>query len=174
MNRDALESTFTRRRVVFFSRRKGRLWEKGETSGHSLELVQIYRDCDQDSLLVIARPLGPVCHLGHSTCFGGAPITAAERVAFLGELEDVISQRASVGPKDSYTARLLDFGVRRIAQKVGEEGLEVALAATAGTDSEVIAEASDLLYHLLVLLKSRSIDLAAVIEELRSRHAART
>jgi phosphoribosyl-ATP pyrophosphohydrolase/phosphoribosyl-AMP cyclohydrolase len=150
------------------------LWEKGETSGHSLELLQIYTDCDQDSLLVIARPRGPVCHIGSSTCFGEGPTTAAERLAFLARLEHIISQRIGARADDSYTTRLLDAGIKRIAQKVGEEGVEVALAAAAGTDTEVVAEASDLIYHLLVLLKARGLSLGSVVEELRGRHVTGT
>jgi phosphoribosyl-AMP cyclohydrolase / phosphoribosyl-ATP pyrophosphohydrolase len=171
MNRDALESTFARRRVVFFSRSKARLWEKGETSGHSLDLVQIHTDCDHDTLLVTARPRGPICHLGSSTCFGDGPASQAERVAFLCELEDVIAKRISERPEGSYTARLFAAGIKRIAQKVGEEGLEVALAGAAGTEEELIAETADLLYHLLVLLKSRGLNLAPVVQELNDRHA---
>jgi phosphoribosyl-ATP pyrophosphohydrolase/phosphoribosyl-AMP cyclohydrolase len=171
MNSEALRETFSRRHVVFFSRSKQRLWEKGETSGHFLELAGIRTDCDRDTLLVTAWPRGPVCHVGTATCFGDEPVTAAERLAFLGTLESVIAQRATERPEGSYTARLLAQGPRRIAQKVGEEGLEVALAAVAETDDKVISESADLLFHLLVMLKSRGLPLERVVAELQARHA---
>jgi len=186
MNREALRETFDRRRVVFYSRTKGRLWEKGETSGHSLDVVEIRTDCDRDALLVTALPRGPACHLGTDTCFGderafasgvaggearaGAP-PSAPPLAFLASLESIIEQRIAERPEGSYTARLFAQGSKRIAQKVGEEGLEVALAAVAETDDKVLAESADLLYHLLVLLKSRGLPLAGVVAELESRHA---
>ncbi len=173
MNREALRETLARRRVVFFSRSKQRLWEKGETSGHTLELETIRADCDHDALLVTARPLGPVCHVGTATCFGDEPATPGERLAFLASLEEVIERRIAERPEGSYTARLFAQGPKRIAQKVGEEGLEVALAAAAETDDKVVAESADLLYHLLVLLKSRGLPLASVVAELQSRHAGK-
>ncbi len=172
MNREALRETLTRRRVVFYSRSRQRLWEKGETSGHTLELAAVRTDCDRDTLLVTAIPAGPVCHLGTATCFGDDAPTAAGRLAFLGALEGVIAQRMAYRPEGSYTARLLAEGPKRIAQKVGEEGLEVALAAVAETDDKLVAESADLLYHLLILLKSRGLRLEQVIAELQSRHAA--
>ena len=171
MNREALRETLMRRRVVFFSRSKQRLWEKGETSGHSLELGQIRADCDRDTLLVTAWPRGPACHLGTATCFGDEALTAAGRLAFLAALEGIIAQRIAERPEGSYTARLVAQGPKRLAQKVGEEGLEVALAAAAETDDKVIAEVADLLFHLLVLLKSRELPLERVVAELQSRHA---
>ncbi|TLY79958.1 MAG: bifunctional phosphoribosyl-AMP cyclohydrolase/phosphoribosyl-ATP diphosphatase HisIE [Gammaproteobacteria bacterium] len=171
MNREALSETLTRRRVVFFSRSKQRLWEKGETSGHRLELAQIRADCDRDTLLVTAWPHGPACHLGTATCFGDEALTAAERLAFLAALEAIIAQRIAERPEGSYTARLFAEGPKRLAQKVGEEGLEVALAAAAETDDKLIAESADLLFHLLVLLKSRGLPLERVVAELQSRHA---
>ena len=173
MNRQALRETLDRRRVVFFSRSKQRLWEKGETSGHFLELAEIHADCDHDTLLVTAWPRGPVCHLGTKTCFGDEPLTSAERLSFLGGLEGVIAQRITDRPEGSYTARLFAQGPKRIAQKVGEEGLEVALAAVAEADDKVIAESADLLFHLLVLLKSRGLPLERVVAELQSRHAGK-
>jgi phosphoribosyl-AMP cyclohydrolase / phosphoribosyl-ATP pyrophosphohydrolase len=172
VNREALEATLTRGRVVFFSRSKGRLWEKGETSGHALEVAEIHADCDRDALLVSVWPQGPVCHLGSANCFGREPNTT-EQLAFLGELEHVIGERMAARLPGSYTARLVASGMRRIAQKVSEEGLEVALAAAAGTDGEVVAEASDLFYHVLVLLKARGLNLKRVLAELRARHEAR-
>jgi len=171
MSPEALRETLTRRRVVFFSRSRRRLWEKGETSGHTLQLVGVCADCDRDTLLVTALPAGPVCHLGTPTCFG-ADTSAAGALAFLGRLESVIAQRMADRPEGSYTARLHAAGPKRIAQKVGEEGLEVALAAVAETDAKLIAESADLLYHLLLLLKSRGLRLEHVVAELQSRHAA--
>jgi len=147
------------------------LWEKGETSGHRLELAQIRADCDRDTLLVTAWPHGPACHLGTATCFGDEALTAAERLAFLAALEAIIAQRIAERPEGSYTARLFAEGPKRLAQKVGEEGLEVALAAAAETDDKLIAESADLLFHLLVLLKSRGLPLERVVAELQSRHA---
>ena len=158
---------------MFYSRSKQRLWEKGETSGHFLELVEVRTDCDSDALLVTALPMGPVCHTGTATCFGDDPLTAAERLAFLAELEGIIERRVTDRPEGSYTARLFSQGPKRIAQKVGEEGLEVALASVAETDDKVISESADLLFHLLVLLKSHGLPLAKVVAELASRHADR-
>lgn len=172
MNREALRETLTRRRVVFFSRSRQCLWEKGETSGHTLELAAVRTDCDRDTLLVTALPAGPVCHLGTATCFGGS-VSTAGRLAFLGALEAVIARRIADRPEGSYTARLHAEGPKRIAQKVGEEGLEVALAAVAETDAKLIAESADLLYHLLLLLRSRGLRLEHVVAELESRHADR-
>jgi phosphoribosyl-ATP pyrophosphohydrolase/phosphoribosyl-AMP cyclohydrolase len=173
MNAEALAQTFTRRRVVFFSRSKQRLWMKGETSGHVLDLVDVRTDCDRDALLVTARPNGPVCHVGTPTCFGDGDAAAASSLAFLSRLEGVIEQRIAENPEGSYTARLFAKGPNRIAQKVGEEGLEVALAAVAEGDDKVISESADLLYHLLVLLKSRGVPLARIVSELESRHAGK-
>src|SRR5262245_56685143 len=170
MNRESLTATLERRRVVFFSRSRKQLWEKGETSGHHLEVVAIRTDCDRDTLLVTARPAGPVCHLGTATCFGDEPATAGSGLTFLARLESVIEQRIAERPEGSYTARLYAQGPRRIAQKVGEEGLEVALAGAAETDDKVIAESADLLFHLLVLLKSRGVPFERVVSELASRH----
>jgi phosphoribosyl-ATP pyrophosphohydrolase/phosphoribosyl-AMP cyclohydrolase len=173
MNREALDATLARERVVFFSRSKQRLWEKGETSGHFLQLVALRADCDADTLLLTALPAGPVCHTGSASCFGDEPVTAAAPLSFLLELEQLIAQRIAEAPEGSYTASLYARGVRRVAQKVGEEGLEVALAGAGESDDALLAESADLLYHLLVLLRSRSLPLAAVIEQLRRRHAAR-
>jgi phosphoribosyl-ATP pyrophosphohydrolase/phosphoribosyl-AMP cyclohydrolase len=178
MNREALVATLTRRRVVFFSRSKGRLWEKGETSGHFLDLVEVQADCDRDALLVSAWPRGAVCHTGSGSCFGDVSPDIEEPSAFLAKLEQVIGERMATRPEGSYTAKLLAGGWARIAQKMGEEGLEAALACAGGSDNEVIAEASDLLYHMLVMLKVRGLTLQRVISELQRRHeislAART
>jgi len=170
MNREALAATRARRRVVFWSRSKQRLWEKGETSGNHLELVDLVADCDRDTLLVLADPHGPACHLGTRTCFGEGPQSRVEPLGFLARLESVIAQRAAQTPEQSYTARLIAEGPRRLAQKVGEEGVEVALAGVGGSDAEVLSESADLLFHLLVLLRSRGLRLDQVVSELASRH----
>jgi len=170
MNRDALSATLERGRVVFYSRSKRRLWEKGESSGNFLQLIELRADCDADALLIVASPAGPVCHTGSASCFGDETLTAAASLSFLLALEQVIAQRIAEGPEGSYTASLYARGVRRVAQKVGEEGLEVALAGAGESDPALLGECADLLYHLLVLLRSRSLPLEAVIEELRRRH----
>jgi phosphoribosyl-ATP pyrophosphohydrolase/phosphoribosyl-AMP cyclohydrolase len=171
MNREALAETLASNRVTFWSRSKQRLWTKGETSGNFLELRGIAADCDGDTLLVLAQPEGPACHLGTRTCWGeNAPQSAAEPLAFLSTLEEVIKQRIVARPEGSYTAKLLAEGTLRIAQKVGEEGLELALAAVAQSDQEVIGEAADLLYHTLLLLQVKELSLAKVIAKLESRH----
>ena len=170
MNRQALSETFSRGRVVFFSRSKQRLWEKGETSGNSLELVEVRADCDADTLLIIARPRGPACHLGLATCFGETPGTNAASLAFLATLEEVIGQRVTEKPEGSYTAKLHAQGIRRVAQKVGEEGVEFALAAVSESDEKVAEEAADLIFHLLLGLRSRSVTLRRVVEQLQRRH----
>ena len=173
MNREALHETFARRRVVFFSRSKQRLWEKGETSGHTLDFIEARVDCDGDTLLIVARPRGPACHLGLNTCFGEHSPAQAVRLGFLAALEELVKQRIAEQPEGSYTARLFAEGPRRIAQKVGEEGVELAIAAAAEPDDKVIGEASDLLFHLIVLLKSRGLSLEQVIDELQRRHQAK-
>ena len=171
MNREALAATLSSGRVTFWSRTKSRLWTKGETSGNHLEVHSIAADCDGDTLLILARPAGPACHLGTRTCFGGTPPrAAAEALAFLGTLQEVIAERIARPAPDSYTARLLGEGPTRVAQKVGEEGLELALAAVAQGDAEVIGEAADLLYHVLVLLQAKQLSLAQVVVELERRH----
>jgi phosphoribosyl-ATP pyrophosphohydrolase/phosphoribosyl-AMP cyclohydrolase len=159
--------------VTFFSRSKQRLWTKGETSNHFLDLVSIAADCDRDTLLALARPRGPVCHLGTATCWGDAPQPQAGKIGFLAELEQIIAARIAARPEGSYTTKLLDAGIRRMAQKVGEEGLEVALAAVAETDGELVGEAADLCFHLLLLLKAKNLSLSAVAAELESRHKSR-
>ena len=170
MNREALEQTVARRRAVFFSRSKQRLWEKGETTGHTLDVVDVVTDCDRDTLLVTARARGPACHNGTLTCFGNEARTAATGIAFLAKLESVIAQRAAEKPEASYTARLLEKGVQRVAQKVGEEGVELALAGAAQDEDKVIGESADLLFHMLVLLRARGVSLGQVVSELEKRH----
>ena len=173
MNREALRETLNQGRVVFYSRSRQKLWLKGETSGHFLDVVSVTTDCDSDTLLILAEPHGPVCHRGTATCFPDRPAAAAEELAFLAQLESVIAQRIADKPSGSYTARLFAEGRSRIAQKVAEEGVEVALAAVVEDDGKLVAEAADLLYHLLLLVKSRGLSLARVVHELESRHANR-
>jgi phosphoribosyl-AMP cyclohydrolase / phosphoribosyl-ATP pyrophosphohydrolase len=170
MNREALAATQAGGRVTFFSRSKQRLWTTGETSGHFLEVRAIAADCDGDALLILAHPLGPACHRGTLTCFGeGAPQSAAQPYGYLGVLTETIRQRIAARPPGSYTAKLLEEGPRRIAQKVGEEGLELALASVAQGDQAVIAEAADLLYHVVLLLEAKGLSLAQVVAELAAR-----
>ena len=170
MNREAVEQTLARKRAVFFSRSKQRLWEKGETTGHTLDVVDVALDCDNDTLLVTAHARGPACHNGTVTCFGDATRSAAGDIAFLSKLESVIAQRASDKPENSYTARLLAKGLGKVAQKVGEEGVETALAGAGESEQKVIEESADLLFHLLVLLRARGLTLAQVVRQLESRH----
>jgi phosphoribosyl-AMP cyclohydrolase / phosphoribosyl-ATP pyrophosphohydrolase len=170
MNGAALRATLERGRVVFFSRSKQRLWEKGETSGNYLDLVAARTDCDRDAVLVSVRSPRPVCHLGTRSCFADMPASAADALVFLSHLERLIKRRIAERPDGSYTAQLAAAGARRIAQKVGEEGVELALAGVTESDDRVIAEAADLIYHILVLLRSRGLNLARVVAELAARH----
>ncbi|MCW5579810.1 MAG: bifunctional phosphoribosyl-AMP cyclohydrolase/phosphoribosyl-ATP diphosphatase HisIE [Luteimonas sp.] len=163
MDRAALAQTLASRRVTFFSRSKGRLWTKGESSGHFLDLVSVDVDCDGDTLLVQAHPQGPTCHLQRESCFPAAPGST------LCALSALVERRAVERPEGSYTTKLFDGGIRRIAQKVGEEGVETALAAVAQDDDALLGESADLLFHLLVLLRARGLDLADVEAKLRSR-----
>ena len=173
MNRESLRVTLGDKRVTFYSRSKQRLWTKGETSGNFLHLVDASIDCDQDTLLLTAHPDGPTCHKGTDSCFGDNIGTTATRLAFLSQLETVIEQRVSERPEGSYTARLWSEGATRMAQKVGEEGVEVALAAVTQNDDKLVGEAADLLFHLTLLLKSRQLSLAHVVTELERRHTAK-
>ena len=166
MNQEALQKTLNEGKVTFFSRTKNRLWTKGETSGHFLNVVSITPDCDNDTLLVLANPIGPTCHLGTSSCFS----PAAADWTFLYQLEQLLASRKSADPASSYTAKLYASGTKRIAQKVGEEGVETALAATVNDRFELTNEASDLMYHLLVLLQDQDLNLSAIIDNLRARH----
>ena len=167
MDRAALDATIADRLVTFHSRSRGGPWRKGETSGNLLDLVDIRFDCDRDALLVLATPRGPTCHTGSESCFGdeGAP-----GMGFLATLARTVADRATADPESSYTARLLAEGTKRLAQKVGEEGVEVALAAMAGDADELAAEAADLVFHLTVLLEASGSSWEAVIAELRRRH----
>lgn len=169
MNREALQKTLETKRVTFFSRSKGRLWTKGETSGNFLNLVDMAADCDKDTLLVTVNAEGPACHLGTTSCFGNLQ----SRWQFLRDLEVLLASRKGADPATSYTASLYARGTKRIAQKVGEEGVETALAATVHDREELRNEAADLVYHLLVLLQTENLELADVIDILRERHAAR-
>ena len=166
MNAEALKLTLERRRLVFWSRSRQTLWEKGETSGHTLNLVSIRTDCDQDTLLAKALPAGPVCHTGAADCFDQ---TAASD-GFLYQLQGIIATRAQAAPEESYTARLLEKGRQKIAQKVGEEAVELILEAQSGPDHLFLNETADMLYHLLVLLHSRGLSLADVERTLQERH----
>ncbi len=173
MSEDSLRDTLESGRVVFFSRSRQQLWTKGETSGNFLNVVNVSTDCDHDAILVTADPLGPTCHLGSESCFDEAEATDAQRLAFLSLLERIIANRIAEQPDGSYVARLFERGPSRMAQKVGEEGIEVALASVTRDDDGVISESADLLFHLLLLLRSRDLSLAAVVDELRARHASR-
>ncbi|WP_417605767.1 bifunctional phosphoribosyl-AMP cyclohydrolase/phosphoribosyl-ATP diphosphatase HisIE [Oceanimonas baumannii] len=167
MNGDALAKTRETGHVTFFSRTKNRLWTKGESSGHVLQLKDISTDCDSDTLLVMAEPVGPTCHLGNVSCFNEQQTPA---LTFLAELEQVIASRKGADPESSYTASLYARGTKRIAQKVGEEGVETALAATVHDKDELVNESADLLYHLTVLLQQEGLELTDVINKLKERH----
>jgi len=169
MSEESLDKTLKTGLVTFFSRSREQLWTKGETSGHTLELVDIVEDCDQDTLLVQALPQGPTCHRGTRTCFGEQ---APPLLGFLADLEEIIEQRKSASAESSYTAKLLTEGIQRCAQKVGEEGVEVALAAVANDSEELLGESADLIYHLLIVLAARDLTLDRVIERLQQRHSA--
>ncbi|GLS84757.1 bifunctional phosphoribosyl-AMP cyclohydrolase/phosphoribosyl-ATP diphosphatase HisIE [Paraferrimonas haliotis] len=165
MSPDALQQTLTTNKVTFYSRTKQRLWVKGETSGHYLMVDSLCLDCDNDTLLIQARPEGPTCHLGTVSCFN-----QIDAQSFLGQLENVISQRKANASDGSYTASLFARGTKRIAQKVGEEGVEVALAAVTQDRQNLIDESSDLLYHLLVVLQDQDVSLDEVLSNLYARH----
>jgi phosphoribosyl-ATP pyrophosphohydrolase/phosphoribosyl-AMP cyclohydrolase len=165
MDRGALAATLATGRVTFYSRSRQRQWMKGESSGDILEFVGVETDCDADTLLVQARPRGPTCHLGRASCFADAPGD------FLAQLDALVARRERERPPGSYTARLFDAGVRHIAQKVGEEGVETALAAAVQDDAALLGEAADLVFHLTVLLRARGLGLVDVEAVLRDRHA---
>lgn len=167
MDRAAFDETLRRGEVTFFSRSKQRLWTKGESSGHFLDLVSIETDCDRDTLLVRAVPHGPTCHLGRVSCFPEAP---GDELAFLGELDELIARRERERPEGSYTTHLFAKGAAAIAKKVGEEAVETALAAVGEDDAALCAEAADLLFHLQVLLRARGLSLADAVAVLRQRH----
>ena len=164
MNREALARTLASGRVCFFSRSRNSLWTKGESSGHFLDLVRLEADCDGDTLLVQAHPNGPTCHLDRASCFAQAP------APFLAELDALVAQRERERPVGSYSTKLFEAGTRHIAQKVGEEGVETALAGVAQDDEALLGESADLIFHLLVLLRSRGLSLAQVVATLEQRH----
>jgi phosphoribosyl-AMP cyclohydrolase / phosphoribosyl-ATP pyrophosphohydrolase len=163
MNREALESTLASGRVCFFSRSKNRLWTKGESSGHFLQLLSVQTDCDSDALLVLAHPNGPTCHLQRSSCFADAPAN------FLTMLEKRIAGRKNADPATSYSKRLMDSGLDKVAQKVGEEAVETVIAALVQGREATLNESADLLYHLLVLLQCKDLTLAEVLAVLEKR-----
>ncbi|TOP34693.1 bifunctional phosphoribosyl-AMP cyclohydrolase/phosphoribosyl-ATP diphosphatase HisIE [Vibrio parahaemolyticus] len=169
MNQDALAKTGETGQVTFFSRTKERLWTKGETSGNALQLVNISLDCDNDTLLVRVNPIGPTCHTGTTTCWDGDAQEESQMV-WLHQLERLLAARKSADPDSSYTASLYARGTKRISQKVGEEGVEVALAATSGDKAELVCESADLIYHLLVLLQDQGLSMNDVVNKLKERH----
>ena len=167
MNEEALNITNKTGLITFFSRSRNKIWTKGETSGNFLKLITIINDCDNDTLLIKALPKGPVCHKGTISCFDGDKFSNS---SFLPKLEEIIKSRKSKDENESYTAKLLNGPLRRIAQKVGEEGVETALASVTETDEKLIGESADLLYHLLVLLQAKGLELSDVVYELSKRH----
>lgn len=169
MNQDALAKTLETEKVTFFSRTKNRLWTKGEESGNSLNLVNISLDCDNDTLLIKVNPVGPACHTGTTTCWDGDK-TEETQLVWLHQLEQLLAERKNADPDSSYTASLYARGTKRISQKVGEEGVEVALAATSGDKAELVCESADLIYHLFVLLQDQGLSFDDVINKLKERH----
>lgn len=168
MNQEALDKTLETKKVTFWSRSRNCLWTKGETSGNFLHLVDIKVDCDNDTLLVKANPDGPTCHTGTDTCWG--EVNEQNPLLFLTELQDFINHRHEEMPEGSYTTRLFKDGINKIAQKVGEEALETVIEATNGTSEHLVYEASDLLYHLVVMLASKDLRIEQVADELHKRH----
>jgi len=168
MNQEALEHTLNTGKVTFFSRSKQRLWTKGESSENYLNLVELSADCDQDCIVALANPMGPTCHTGTETCWHDG--TAQPEISFISDLERVIASRKGAAADSSYTASLYASGIKRIAQKVGEEGVETALAATVKDLEELKNESADLIYHLLVLLQASDLSLSDVIDVLKKRH----
>lgn len=167
MDAKALTLTQSSGKVTFYSRSKQRLWTKGETSGNVLHVKSVRVDCDGDTLLVLADPHGPTCHLGTHSCFGNE---VRPPLGFLAQLDALVESRKTELPEGSYTTKLFHGGTRRIAQKVGEEGVETALAAVAQSDEELLGEAADLVFHLTVLLRARGFGLADVAQVLVERH----
>lgn len=167
MNKEAYEKTVATGQVTFFSRTKNRLWTKGEESGNFLNVVSIKADCDQDTLLIMVNPVGPVCHLGTDTCWGEKN---EQDVMFLKTLQDFIDKRHEEMPEGSYTTSLFKSGINKMAQKVGEEAVETVIEACNGTDERLIYEGSDLLYHLIVLLTSKGYRIEDLARELKERH----
>ncbi|MBI4646997.1 MAG: bifunctional phosphoribosyl-AMP cyclohydrolase/phosphoribosyl-ATP diphosphatase HisIE [Bacteroidia bacterium] len=170
INEEALQKTIAEKKVTFYSRSKQRLWTKGETSGNFLYVEEIRADCDNDTLLIKVNPVGKVCHTGADTCFSEENITQDSLVNFLFELQNIIEHRKKELPDGSYTAKLFKEGVNKIAQKVGEEAIELIIEATAGKKELILEEAADLLYHLLVLLSAKDVTINEVINVLKKRH----
>ena len=172
MNQEALQKTLDTKKVTFWSRSRNCLWTKGETSGNFLHLVDIKVDCDNDTLLVKAHPDGPVCHTGTDTCWGeeNKQSSIDNPLLFLSDLQDFIEQRHREMPEGSYTTSLFKDGLNRMAQKVGEEALELVIEACNGTDERMIYEGSDMLYHLIVLLTSKGLRIEQMAKELQERH----
>ena len=168
MNEEAYQKTIETKKVTFFSRTRQRLWTKGEESGHFLHLVDIKNDCDNDTLLVKVHPEGPTCHTGTDTCWGEK--NEHNPLLFLSELQDFIEKRHEEMPEGSYTTSLFRDGLNRMAQKVGEEALEAVIEAVNGTNDRLIYEASDMFYHLIVLLTAKGLRIEDVVSELESRH----
>lgn len=167
MNQEAYQKTVETGKVTFFSRTKNRLWTKGEESGNFLHVVSIKADCDNDTLLIMVNPVGPVCHTGTDTCWGDKN---EQDIMFLKELQDFIDKRYEEMPEGSYTTSLFKSGVNKMAQKVGEEAVETVIEACNGTDERLIYEGADLLYHLIVLLTSKGLRIEQLADELQSRH----
>lgn len=169
MNKEAYEKTMETGKVTFFSRTKNRLWTKGEESGNFLHVVSVKADCDNDTLLIMVHPEGPVCHKGTDTCWGDKN---EQDIMFLKELQDFIDRRRQEMPEKSYTTSLFNSGVNKMAQKVGEEAVETILEACNGTDERLIYEGADLLYHLIVLITYKGYRIEDLARELKERHSA--
>lgn len=169
MNQEAYQKTVETGKVTFFSRTKNRLWTKGEESGNFLHVVSIKADCDNDTLLIMVNPVGPVCHTGTDTCWGDKN---EQDIMFLKELQDFIDRRRQEMPEKSYTTSLFNSGVNKMAQKVGEEAVETVIEACNGTDERLIYEGADLLYHLIVLLTYKGYRIEDLARELKERHSA--
>lgn len=167
MNQDAFDKTLAEARICFWSRSKQRLWTKGETSGNFLHLKEYYLDCDNDALLIKVDPQGPTCHTGSETCFG----KSVESQGMLYKLEDIIRQRSQSNQESSYTKKLLSKGINKVAQKLGEEAVELVIEAKDENEDLFIGESADLLYHFLVLLRAKSVELEAVEQELYRRNS---
>jgi len=175
MNREAVEKTMAEKRITFYSRSKERLWTKGETSKNYLDLVDIQSDCDADTLLILAKPHGPACHTGEDSCFfkkefSGFKPRKSDNYAFLAQLQQLVKKRKEELPENSYTTSLFEKGIDKIAQKVGEEAVETVIASINNERNELVYEASDLIYHLLVLLAERNLDFGDLVLELENRH----
>jgi phosphoribosyl-AMP cyclohydrolase / phosphoribosyl-ATP pyrophosphohydrolase len=168
MNREAYDKTVSTGLVTFYSRTKNRLWTKGEESGNFMKVVSIQSDCDQDTLLIKVNPVGPVCHTGTDTCWG--EVNKSEDILFFKQLQDFIDKRKREMPQGSYTTTLFEDGISRMAQKVGEEAIETVIEAMANNDERLLYEASDLVYHLIVLLSHKGYRIEDIARELKKRH----